>query len=59
MYSLLLANNYCLNITQTGPVDPACLRSLRDALWEVRADWFDLGVELEIKEGTLNVILIV
>ena len=43
-------------ITPTGP---ACLRSLRDALWEVRADWFDLGVELEIKEGTLNVILIV
>lgn len=30
-------------------------KKLRNALWEVRADWYNLGVELEISEGTLEV----
>ena len=30
-------------------------RKLREALWEMRSEWYHLGIELNIPEGTLKV----
>ena len=31
------------------------LKIVREATWEIRSKWYDLGTELEIKDGTLQV----
>ena len=40
----------------TGPLSmDKHLKIVREATWEIRAKWYDLGTELEIKDGTLQV----
>ena len=40
----------------TGPLSmDKHLKIMREATWEIRAKWYDLGTELEIKDGTLQV----
>ena len=31
------------------------LKVVREAIWDIRAMWYDLGTELNIKTGTLQV----
>ena len=40
----------------TGPLNvEKHLRVVRQAIWDVRAKWYNLGVELEVKVETLEV----
>ena len=37
-------------------LDISDLRSVRNAMWSARNKWFDIGLELNIDSGTLDVI---
>ena len=40
----------------TGPLSvDKHLKMVREVTWDVRAKWYNLGVELQLNVGTLNV----
>ena len=54
----------CVNIDPaphppTCPTDPLSvdkhLKMIREVTWDVRAHWYDIGVELNVGDGTLKV----
>ena len=43
-------------ISHTGPLSvDTHLKAVRQTTWDVRAQWYDLGVELGVNVGTLKV----
>ena len=40
----------------SGGLSIADLRNIQSAAWESRAQWYNIGLELSIPPGTLNVI---
>ena len=58
--TLIVCDNFLSNshsiISITGPLNvDDHLKVVREATWGVRAQWYDLGVELGISVGTLQV----
>ena len=39
-----------------GPQSPLDLASVQTAVWEVRAEWYNIGLQLGLSAGTLDAI---
>ena len=39
-----------------SPVASLDLKTVRNALWDARCQWYDIGIELDLKQSTLNAI---
>ena len=46
----------CFLCTHVGSVDINDLRKIQRVAWESRAQWYNIGLELDIDPGTLDVI---